>query len=93
LFDISAEDILKDYPTFITNINRAIKGTDTLKKELHSEIDRIKKNRELSDDVYNKSQNKKSKELYAEDIARDHGQISVNNSRFFMFNRINVPIF
>lgn len=84
LFDINPEDILNDYPTFITNINRAIKGTDTLKKELHSEIDRIKKNRELSDDVYNKSQNKKSKELYAEDIARDHGQISMNNDRFFM---------
>lgn len=89
LFDISAKDILKDYPTFIANINRAMKGTETLKKELHSEIKRIRENREASDDYFRKSKeikklkDEEEKQQYEIDMQIDKNIQSHNNARFF----------
>lgn len=89
LFNINPEDIVNDYPTFIANINRAMKGTETLKKELHSEIKRIRENRKASDDYFRKSKeikklkDEEEKQQYELDMKIDKNIQSHNNARFF----------
>lgn len=87
-FNIKIEDILNNYPLFITNINRALKGTDTLKQELSSEINRIKENRAAADTYFKKKKDAKgmeNRDQYIKDLQRDRNKIQgINNGRFFM---------
>ena len=89
-FKIKVQDILDDYPAFILNINRAIKGTQQFQKELKSEINRIESNRAAADKVYqgrldSKNMEKSMREKYMEDLERDKSKTtSMNNARFFM---------
>ena len=89
-FKIKVQDILNDYPTFILNINRAIKGTEQFQKELKSEINRIEENRAAADRVYqgkldSKNMEKSMREKYIDDLEKDKNKITgINNARFFM---------
>lgn len=95
-FNIKVNDILDNYPSFIANINRAIKGTQQFQKELTSEIERIRKNREASDKFHSSksklvqslSKGDISQQQYEEDLKRDTETKNVitgmNNQRFFL---------
>ena len=93
-FNINADEILNDYPTFITNINRALKGTEQLKKELNTEINRIQKNNEAAAQYYQainqgkqiaKMDKNFNKQQYENDLKKDLGKArGMNNALFSM---------
>ena len=87
-FNIKVEDVLKDYPSFIANINRALKGTRVFQQELQSEIDRIKSNREAVAEFEQKNlaaKGMRNKKAYVEDLKRDmRRKQGMNNGRFFL---------
>lgn len=89
-FNISFQNILDDYENFITNINRAIKGTKQLKKEIDAEVNRIHKNKDAVDNYYDKKKLGKNMDqvqhdAYIKDLQRDLGIAkSKNNNIFYM---------
>lgn len=89
-FNISVQDILNDYEGFITNLNRAIKGTTQLKKEINMELERIQKNRDAVDNYYDKKKlgknmEKDAHDAYIKDLQKDLAiSKAKNNSIFYM---------
>lgn len=87
--NMTVKDIENNYIDFITDINRAIKGTEQIKKVVNSELKRITENRIAADDEYRKGKELKKtkdeelKKQYELDIEQDKNIQHINNARVF----------